>query len=229
MNFPSPLLKGTLVKRYRRILADVRLDDGTEVTAHVFSPGSMAGCCEPGRPVLLSDSKDRMRKHPLTWELIDMHGNWVGVNPTVSRQVFVESVTGGSLSGFSGYTIENGSGGARTTEIILQSLDNLCAVSLQGVSWAEKGRAFFPDSPSLPARRSLQKLCEMKARGHRAIALFHVLRSDCDVLHPAESVDGAYADMVREAINAGVEFQAFRGDVTPSGITLGSGIPFVPE
>lgn len=231
MNFPSSLIKGTLIKRYRRSLADVRLEDGTTATVHVFNTGSMAGCSEPGRPVLLSDSKDRMRKHPLTWELINMDGVWVGVNPTASRQVLMEALKSRTLDALREYHLEEGvsQSGWQGSEFILHSMENICSLSLQTSSWAEGGRAFFPDSVSRPALRNLQNLCEVAARGHRAVALYHILREDCTVLHPAESVDREYADLVHTAMRSGVEFLAFRAVVNPTGITLGTPVPFVPE
>jgi len=180
---------------------------------------------------MLSDSKDRMRKHPLTWELVDMGGVWVGVNPTASRQVLLEALKGKEIDSLCDYQLEEGAfqGASQVSEFILNSMDNLCSLSLQTSSWAVDGRAFFPDAVSRPALRSLQNLCEVAARGHRAVALYHVLREDCTVLHPAESVDREYADLVRTAISSGVEFLAYRAAVNPVGITLGTPLPFVPE
>ena len=75
MRFPSPLRRGTLIKRYRRFLADVRLDQGETVTAHCPSPGTLRGCADPGSTVLLSDSRDPSRRHSLTWEITDLDGD----------------------------------------------------------------------------------------------------------------------------------------------------------
>lgn len=231
MKFPSPLLRGTLIKRYRRSLADIKLDGGAIVTAHVFALGAMRGCCEPRRPVLISDSGDRARRHPLTWELIDMNGVWVCVNPTVSRRILHEVIVDGTIESLRGYTIQSEAffGRGRRIDLILQSMKENCFISVQSVSWAEDGTALFPDTVNEPARKSLHELAEITRQGHRAIAFFHVLRQDCDRMRPAGHVDKEYVKGLREAERAGVEIIAFRGTVSPSEIGLGIPIPFSLE
>ncbi len=70
MDFAPPLIGGTLIRRYKRFLADVRLDDGREVTAHCPNPGSMRTCAEPGWRVLLSPANNPARKLKWTWEIV---------------------------------------------------------------------------------------------------------------------------------------------------------------
>ncbi len=228
MKFPSPLLSGTLIKRYRRSLADIKLDTGQVVTAHVFSLGPMTGCCEPGRPVLVSDSADRSRRHPLTWELINMDGVWVGVNPNVSRKAVHEAIVGGAIESFQKYHIESAAvyGRRKRVDFILQNMDENCFINLHSVSWVEKGRAMFPDAVSEFHRKALHDLAEIAKQGHRAIALFHVLRGDCDRMSPARDVDSKYFKAANDALRAGVEMMVFRAAVSPLEISLGVPIPF---
>src|SRR5262245_26271992 len=97
MKFTKPLLSGTLIKRYRRSLADIKLDDGSTVTAHVFNVGPLHGCTARGSRVLVSDSDDVSRRHPLTWEMVEIGGHWVSVNPKVSRKVLQEAIVRESI------------------------------------------------------------------------------------------------------------------------------------
>ena len=97
MRFPSPLIRGTLVKKHRRSIVDVRLEDGSVVTAHCPTMGIMNTVPDTPRPVMLSDSGLDARRHKLTWELIDIDGNWVGVNSAVPRKVLVESIAEGLI------------------------------------------------------------------------------------------------------------------------------------
>ena len=81
------LIKGTLINRYKRFLADVRLGNGHVVTVHCPNSGSMMGCCEPGRPVYISRSKNPNRRLPYTWEMIEMASSLVGVNTLVPNRL----------------------------------------------------------------------------------------------------------------------------------------------
>src|SRR3546814_12056366 len=74
MQFPEPLLPGRLLRRYKRFLADVVLENGTEVVAHCANPGSMLGLAEPGAPVWLSQSDNPKRKLRYSWELVAVQG-----------------------------------------------------------------------------------------------------------------------------------------------------------
>ena len=72
MNFDSPLIKGKLIKRYKRFLADIMLDDGEEITAHCANTGAMTGCMPEGATVWLSISDNPKRKYPHSWQLIEL-------------------------------------------------------------------------------------------------------------------------------------------------------------
>ena len=228
MNFPSPLINGTLIKRYRRSLADVRLEGDRVVTVHVFSLGSMKGCSEPGRPVLISDSGDRTRRHPLTLEMIDVNGVWVGANPTLSRHVVHEALQRGEIETLRGYRIEGEAifGRGRRVDIVLQNMEENCFINVHSITWVEHGNALFPDTPGNSARRSLEELSGVAGQGHRAIALFHVLRGDCERARSAKQGDPDCLKALSDAKRAGVGMLAYRAGVSPSGISLGEPIPF---
>jgi len=85
MDFPNPLLRGTLVQRYKRFLADIVLEDGTEITAHCPNPGAMLGLNMPGLPVWVSRSDDPKRKLPHTLEIVQVDGGLVGINTMLSQ------------------------------------------------------------------------------------------------------------------------------------------------
>ena len=227
MKFPSPLLKGTLVKRYRRSLADIKLESGEIVTAHVFSLGPMFGCCEPGRPVLLSNSADPGRRHPLTWEMIDLRGFWVGVNPNVTRKVIQEAIASGEIESLRNYHIQSEPvyGKRGRVDFVLQNMKENCYINIHSVSWGENGKALFPEVDGEKHRKSLRELADIAARGHRVIDLFHVLRGDCEHLSPAGHIDARYAKIARDALRAGVEMMAFRATVNATEVSLGIPIP----
>ncbi|RYF02453.1 MAG: DNA/RNA nuclease SfsA, partial [Oxalobacteraceae bacterium] len=76
-------MAGTLVRRYKRFLADIVLADGREIVAHCPNSGAMTTCCTPGSPVWVSAASNPARKLPWTWEMVQANGVWVGVNTQV--------------------------------------------------------------------------------------------------------------------------------------------------
>lgn len=230
MKFPTPLLKGTLLRRYRRFLADVRLPDGTTVTAHCANSGSLVGCSEPGRPVVVSNSGNLSRRHPLTWELIDMHGTWVGVNPLFARKVVLEAIEHRRVIEFASYDemqrdATYGIKSRTKIDAMLHGMDYNTFINIHSVTWGRDGVALFPDASNSRARRSMRELATVATNGHRAAAVFIILRGDCSMLKPAEEVDREFLRAMLTAQNRGVSMLAYRAHITDDGIDIGSPVP----
>ena len=98
MRFPTRLIRGTLVQRYKRFLADVRLESGEIITAHCTNTGSMLGCKEPGSRVYLSRSPNKGRKLAFTWEMIQINRTWVGINTLHPNRLVAEAVEAGAIA-----------------------------------------------------------------------------------------------------------------------------------
>jgi sugar fermentation stimulation protein A len=228
MNFPSPLLKGVLIKHYRRNLADVRLESGEVVTAHTFFTGAMKGCDVPGSEVFLSDSGDRSRRHPLTWELVGVDGLLTGVNPKIAKHALLEAIINDGIDVLRGYRLNDGvvPGGGGSNDILLQSMKDNCLLNYQSVLWVEGGIGFIAGESAVSGFNHLERLTSFARSGHRAIAFFHVLRGDCTELRTADTMSKEQRKQIKEAVRAGVEFLAFQAVVTASGVEAGSRIPF---
>ena len=80
MKFATPLIKARLLRRYKRFLADVRLESGKELTVHCPNPGAMAGLKDEGNTIWISDSGNPVRKLRHTWELVTVNGEKIGAN-----------------------------------------------------------------------------------------------------------------------------------------------------
>ena len=223
MRFKSPLLRGTLIQRYKRFLADVRLANGEVVTAHCTNTGSMMGCKEPGSEVYISRSDNLNRKLLYTWELIRADNTWVGINTMHPNKLVPEAVTAGvieELCGFDNIRREVKVSAHSRLDLCLEGKNGNCFVEVKNVTLAVDGAAAFPDAVSERGTRHLKELMRLKRQGHRAAIVFVIQRADCDSFRPADEIDQEYGRWLRRAIKAGVEALPYRAKVTPKEIFL---------
>lgn len=219
-----PLLPGRLVRRYKRFLADVELEDGSLVTAHCPNSGSMLGCNLPGSPVMLSLSANPNRKLAHTWELVQVDGFWVGLNTMLPNRLAEEAILSGTiaeLQSYAGLRREVAYGSERSRiDILLEGDQGRCFVEVKNVTLVEQGLALFPDAVTERGQKHLRELMEVVRNGDRGVILFTVQRGDGAAVAPADRIDPAYGCLLREAVDQGVEALAYRALVTPEVIRL---------
>ncbi|MDH3446298.1 MAG: DNA/RNA nuclease SfsA [Deltaproteobacteria bacterium] len=223
MRFPSKLIRGTLIQRYKRFLADVLLADHKIVTAHCTNTGSMTGCKEPGSAVYLSRSDNMTRKLPYTWELIRVQKAWVGINTMHPNRLVVEGIDGGIIQELKGYKImrrEVVTHPGTRLDLCLEGPDGSCFIEVKNVTLAVEGAAAFPDAVSERGTKHLKELIRLKRKGHRAVMVYVIQREDCDIFRPADEIDPEYGRWLRRALRAGVEALPYRAIVTPKEIVL---------
>ncbi|MCX2722282.1 DNA/RNA nuclease SfsA [Roseibium salinum] len=224
MKFSAPLVSGRLVKRYKRFLADVILDDcGSAITAHCANPGSMLGLKEVGARVWLSGSDNPKRKLQYSWEVVEADGALVGINTAHPNKLVEEALAAGrieELSGFQSLRREVKYGRNSRVDILLEGEDGAKTyVEVKNVHlMREAGLAEFPDSVTARGAKHLAELADMVADGHRAVMVFLVQRPDCSSLSLAADLDPAYAAAFAAAREAGVEAFAIGCDVRLDGI-----------
>lgn len=224
MQFSVPLVSGRLVKRYKRFLADVVLDEtGEEVTAHCANPGSMLGLKEPGARVWLSPSDNPKRKLKFSWEVIEADGALVGINTAHPNKLVEEALVAGRIQGLTGFETlrrEVKYGKNSRIDILLEQADgSKIYVEVKNVHlMREPGLAEFPDSVTARGAKHLVELGDMVAEGHRAAMVFLVQRPDCNRLSLASDIDPNYAEAFKTAKAAGVEAYAIGCDVRIDGI-----------
>ncbi|MGD9488648.1 MAG: DNA/RNA nuclease SfsA [Calditrichaceae bacterium] len=224
MKFKDKLIEGTLIKRYKRFLADVKLKDGTFLTVHCPNSGSMKTCKEPGWKVMLSDSGNPKRKFRYTWEMVHNGICWIGINTHLANRAAVEAIQNQwipELSGYDKLKTEVGYGKNSRIDILLENHRQLCYVEVKNVTLVEEdGYYKFPDSVTERGRKHLYELADMVKQGHRAVMLYVIQRSDGSVFRPAAHIDTAYSESLKEVHQMGVEILAYRADVTPGKIEL---------
>jgi|SRR5689334_22189582 sugar fermentation stimulation protein A len=234
MRFASPLIPGTLMQRYKRFLADVRLDTGDLVTATCPNTGSMLGLTAPGTRVWLSTSDKATRKYRHTWEMLEVdlgEGPWlVGINTGHPNGLVAEAVEAGAVKPLKGYARlrrEVKYGRNSRIDILLEDdLKGSCYVEIKNVHMMRKpGLAEFPDCVTERGVKHLAEMTDMVQQGHRAMMVFLVQRADAKRLALARDLDPTYAEAFAAAQAAGVEALALRCRLSAEEIAIDRQIP----
>lgn len=229
MKFDSQLTRGTLVKRYKRFLADVELETGEIVTAHCANSGSMRGCAEPGWTVWLSPNTNPKAKLDWRWEMVDCGTSLIGINTSRPNHIVEAAILDGTISELSGYATlkrEQKYGKASRIDILLSdSKKGLCYVEVKSVTLKVGDQAQFPDAVTIRGTKHLRELMDMVAQGHRAAMVYLVQRSDCSSFAPAADIDPVYRETLIKAANSGVEILCYQCDLSEDGIEVNGTLP----
>jgi sugar fermentation stimulation protein A len=232
MRFPSPLVKGRLVRRYKRFLADVELAGGEYVTAHCANPGSMIGLAEPGMAVFLSRATNPSRKLAWSWELVEIDGALVGINTAHPNDIVEEAIVAGAIPELGGYDLlrrEVRYGENSRIDILLTGAGRPDAyVEVKNVHLSRrKGLSEFPDSVTARGTKHLRELSAMVAAGHRAAMLYLVHRSDTTAFALAGDIDPVYTAAFSAAKAAGVEMLVYACTVGLQGVAVSHRLPII--
>ncbi len=234
MKFPTPLLTGTLIKRYKRFLADVRLDSGEVVTAHCANPGSMMGLKEAGSRVWLSTSDNPKRKLKYSWELLEVDlgcgPHLVGINTNLPNKIVADAIADSripELAGYSSLRREVKYGKNSRIDILLQEENRPdCYVEIKNVHLMRKaGLAEFPDSVTTRGKKHLIELAAYAQQGYRCVMFYLIQRTDAETFSLARDIDNDYAHTFDDAIKSGVEAYAYSCTISPEGIDIDAPIP----
>jgi sugar fermentation stimulation protein A len=234
MKFPSPLIRGTLLQRYKRFLFDARLDDGSVVTGTCANTGSMLGLKEAGTPIWMSEADSPTRKYRHTWEMceVDLGGGptLVGINTGHPNKLVAEAIEGGGIKELKGYETlrrEVKYGKNSRIDILLEDpKKGLAYVEIKNVHFMRaSGKAEFPDSVTERGAKHLVEMSDMVRAGHRAIMVYLIQRGDAKRLTLARDVDPKYGQAYDAAMAAGVECLAYSCVMSPDEITVDKRIP----
>ncbi len=229
MNFEAPLIKGKILKRYKRFLADVELENGEVITAHTANTGSMKTCWEPGWNVLLSYHDNPKRKLKYSLELTNNGSTWICINTSLPNKIAMEGIENGIVKELQGYTTikpEAKIGKSRIDILLSNEGENPCYVEVKNVTLlGENAQGIFPDAVSTRGQKHLEELTGLVNEGIRSAMLFVVNREDVDSFAPADHIDPTYGELLRAAHRAGVEILAYQCKLTPNGIALAKKLP----
>lgn len=250
INRELPTIKGTLLARRVRFLADVRLEDGSLITAMCANTGTMKSCNEPGRPVILSDSGNPERKYLYTWELIDMGESWVNVNtglPNGAVETFIDADAVPELTGypFIRREVKYGANGKSRIDLLLTNdpppkkrkkdpepvprckptRKPDCYVEVKNTSMRVDEFSVFPDAVTERGQKHLRELTTLAKRGIRSAMFYFCGRTDTKAFRPADEIDPEYGKLLRTAAKAGVLILPYQVECTGKAIQLVKRLP----
>lgn len=226
--YREPLVAGRLLKRYKRFLADVELDDGRMVTAHCVNTGAMEGLTRPGLRVWLSHQPSPKRKLAYTWEITEVDGVLVGTNTGAPNGIVGALLRARVLPGFEWDELrgEYRYGANSRVDFWLRDGDREHFVEVKNCHLTyPDGLGYFPDTVSDRAAKHLEELTREIERGHRASVVFTAQRADTWGLRPSDVHDPVFAAAARNAAASGVAFTALRIEPTPEAIVVHEQIP----
>jgi sugar fermentation stimulation protein A len=236
MQFVSPLIPATLIRRYKRFLADVVLARGEEITVHVANPGAMTGLALPGSRIFLSKSPGVARKLAYSWELVEVDlgsgRELVGVNTSAANRLAADALAASRIPALAGYAStrrEVSYGQGCRVDYLLEGPNRPpCYVEVKNVHlMRERGLAEFPDSVTARGTRHLEALAAVAEAGARAVMLFIVQIGSSTRFCLARDIDRRYAASFDRARSRGVEAMAWRCEVTKDGIAITNEIPIL--
>lgn len=229
MEFALPLQQGMLIQRYKRFLADVVAESGTELTLHCPNTGSMKNCAEPNSRVWYWDSANDKRKYPCTWELVEVEQQYLAcINTQRANGLVVEAIQNGTIKELQGYQtlkteVKYGKENSRIDIVLSQqgsvetSCQKQCYVEVKNVTMRVaqgKGLGVFPDAVTERGRKHLRELAQMVADGHRAVLVYCVAHTGIDHVAPAWEIDRAYCETLLWAVAQGVEVLAYGANIS---------------
>lgn len=229
MRFDEPLIEGTLIRRYKRFFADVKLNNGEEVTVHCANSGSLMSCSDPGSKVLLSPHVDPRKKLKHQLEIVYAGKTPVGIHTGRPSSVIVEALGHAKIAELSGYaTLRRQVKYGRDNHIDIYLEGNglrPCYIEVKNVTLAHEDIAYFPDALTEKGIRELADLVTIVREGNRAMVIFVAQRADVEWFRPADHIDPEYAQAFRDAVARGVEATCYRSKITRKGIEIDKRLP----
>jgi sugar fermentation stimulation protein A len=230
MQFKTNLIKGKLLKRYKRFLADIILEDGTEVVSHCPNPGSMMGLATAGTTVWLEPNNDPKKKLKYGWRLVEYKNQMICIDTSIANIVIKEALEKKEIPelSYQGFKPEVKYSDNSRIDFLLTSPSQQTYLEIKSVTlMREKGLAEFPDSITKRGSKHLEDLSKMVTSGHKAVLLFLCMRNDVDRVRIAADLDSIYSASIKAALKSGVQLICYDTQVTRFGVRLGK--PIVVE
>lgn len=222
MYLDKKLVHAKIIKRYKRFLADVKLENGDVITVHVPNTGRMTACWAPDWDCIISDSENDKRKYRYTLEMTHNGDTWIVANTGIPNNLAEDFISNKLIPGLKEYQSirrEVKYGENSRIDLLLENENEKCFVEVKNTTLVEGKVAFFPDAPSDRALKHLKELEQEVVNGNRAVMLYLITREDAESFSPANHVDPRYGLAFQKAIKNGVEVIPVLCNVSPKEIT----------
>ncbi|WP_421717046.1 DNA/RNA nuclease SfsA [Arcobacter arenosus] len=226
------LIHGKLIKRYKRFLADIVLDDGSEITAHVPNSGAMTSCIEDNCDVWITHHDNPKRKLKYTLELTKMGKELICTNTGVANKIAIEAIENGVITELQGYDNlkpeqKYGNQNSRIDILLWNNdSDKKCFVEIKSVSLNLGSTLAFPDAKTTRGQKHLEELRDMVKEGHRAVMLYIIQRTDNLPFRIAYEIDKKYNEIFEEVIKQGVEVLVYQSSINHEEIKVFKKVKF---
>ncbi len=226
------LIHGKLIKRYKRFLADIVLDDGSEITAHVPNSGAMTSCIEDNCDVWITHHDNPKRKLKYTLELTKMGKELICTNTGVANKIVIEAIENGVITELQGYDNlkpeqKYGNQNSRIDILLWNNdSDKKCFVEIKSVSLNLGSTLAFPDAKTTRGQKHLEELRDMVKEGHRAVMLYIIQRTDNLPFRIAYEIDKKYNEIFEEVIKQGVEVLVYQSSINHEEIKVFKKVKF---
>jgi sugar fermentation stimulation protein A len=232
MEFTKSLLKGKLIKRYKRFFTDIKLDKKI-VTAHCANTGSMKGLLDEGNDVYLLPNNDPKRKLRYGLEIIRTRNNLVGVNTHRANRIVQHALENNLIKELKNNdTIKPEVFFNKETrfDFLLEKKKQKSFVEVKNVTlFRNKNTAEFPDAITTRGSKHLLTLIDAIKEGYKAYLLFLVQIQNMEYFKIAKDIDNEYYNNYKVAKKAGVNFLAYRCDISSKKIFINKKIKIIDE
>ena len=223
MEFTKSLIKGKLVKRYKRFFADIKVNKEI-VTAHCPNTGSMKGLLDEKNDVWISKSENPKRKLKYTLELIKAKKNLVGVNTHLANKIVHHGLSNNLISELKNSRNIKAEVFFNTEtrfDFLIEKNQSKIFLEVKNVTLSrEENIAEFPDAITSRGSKHLKTLIDATNDGYKAYLLFLVQVEKMKYFKIAKDIDSEYYQNYLLAKKSGVKFLAYRCKISSKKIEI---------
>jgi len=232
MKFTKSLIKGKLVKRYKRFFADIKLNEET-IIAHCPNTGSMMGLLDEENEVFVSKNDDPKRKLKYTLEIIKVKKNLVGVNTHFANKIAFHGLSNNlvkEVKNTNNIKPEVFFDKETRFDFLVEKDNQKTFVEVKNVTLSRKDKlAEFPDAVTSRGSKHLKTLIEATKKGYKTYLLFLVQIQGVTDFKIAKDIDKEYYENYKLAKKAGVKFLAYRCKISSKEIKIEKKIKIIND